>query len=772
MAWTPKDYDEALAEQEANPHPDLAAAIAKYESMHNPAAAEEHGAKEGFVSQQFPTSGMPRTEREPPPAPAERVLAPTTEERGAKQGFVTQQFPAFEQSPEALMVAREEHFKRLQRPSEHIVPAEAGLESIYNFIPSYFGGRTEMWNEPSLQEFREQTGLRDKGLDSPEYKHFADAMWAHRYDAAAAKGENVVRTAAAIPAESFDNATFARRAVDQAVHGLAGTLSSGMGGLLEGYTGGLVEPNEAAKDLMEEYPVGRAAGALYGATRPTSAISRFDSLVKQGVPALAERGAGVVGNTLRGAARGALVGGAIAGADDALHAGDADEVSLFPAGVLGGLLGGSAAGFGAGMMGRLRNPLHAQGRALNEIETALAGGEENAPVRGTKFFSLDPRVTPGVESAMEESLTPGVNRAAGVPDILAQRAAPAISKAALAERAALEAEIGATNERFYNSPGGKTPTKPTNFVNWLFKTINERSPAGFQLPFAKSAEFKTALNNTMAVIPDLDGTIAQNVALRQGGTVMSYEQAQSLGLSLEGIPQVEKVVVVPLAMTARHFDTITEGLDNLAKASSKTGAVDSALEAGQRAIREDRGKFRWDPSVMGPEPKAILDDGTEVTGWNAYKRLASERLGELEQRMGDAGIPAGKNVTPLQAEAGVLSRAKGFRQGERANQDEALMSFMGGETGPLWDIAAAHAAGNMGQPTLSTQSAGAIRNAQILADPFMDAAKRGALQTGVVTGTGSVIPGLTAFPGDIMGLADLGPKQAVQTAKGKKGKRK
>jgi hypothetical protein len=134
MAWTPQDYEDAKKAQAANPHPEFAAAIEEYENTHGvgmrrgptPSATAEQ------LAQQQPFEISPGV-----PPRDEKLIA---EARAGQQRATTLRPP--------------EHL--VQRPPSAIDPLVNPIMAVYDYLPSYVGGGTEMWAEPSLAQFREQ----------------------------------------------------------------------------------------------------------------------------------------------------------------------------------------------------------------------------------------------------------------------------------------------------------------------------------------------------------------------------------------------------------------------------------------------------------------------------------------------------------------------------------------------------------------------------------------------------------------------------------------
>lgn len=153
---------------------------------------------------------------------------------------------------------------------------------------------------------------------------------------------------------------------------------------------------------------------------------------------------------------------------------------------------------------------------------------------------------------------------------------------------------------------------------------------------------------------------------------------------------------------------------------------------------------------LGKVAPVTMPDGTELKGWGAYKHRASEQITDVQRRMLNAGIPQGQNVGLEQATQGVRQKAVGFREPNRSDSDSALMSFMGGQTGPLWDIPSARV-GRALQPANVSRSS-VLRNMQLRLDPTFSRLEAAGMPVGIAAGAGNLGPGIAAGYHDLQEL--------------------
>jgi hypothetical protein len=381
-------------------------------------------------------------------------------------------------------------------------------------------------------------------------------------------------------------------------------------------------------------------------------------------------------------------------------------------------------------------------------------------------------------------------------EILAKKVAGPIADTAIAEDVALQDRIARQKERYYATV--RTQVPPRRLSSTLESIILERTrepgaaPVSLQsaletvpggsgavpavassreaLPATDVRHFQRILNQTVQAIPDLEGGNARAIAEREGGSIRSLREVQALGIQTD-LPSVSndqadriKVILKPKPLKPEQMDEVAQALDDLASAASKQGAKDPAWARLQRAVREDRDKFPW-PAEMGPAPETTLDDGTRVKGWSAFHTLASRDLASLQQRMLDAGIPAGKNILREQAAAGVRQNAIGFREPNRGAKDEALMSFMGGQTGPLWDIQAANIGRSLSRVPTSRSSA--VQQIRMRFDPIADVVGRRGIPLGVAATTGKLGPGVVGAARDIRNATPFTLQDMMDLLRGK-----
>lgn len=746
---------------------ELEAAISRVSSKYERTAPEERGAKEGFISQQYPTSAIPSeqgatTPTQPDPERTHRTAFGYGPYSMTSQPETETLLPASVLPREHIETSQEASRRIAARPPELIQPPGPShplispLAAIYDYLPTWAGGKTEMWEEPNLLDFRSDPDSRqafgpgvDKlGVDSPEYQDYADRRWAEAYDTAQLMGQNIVRQSQA--KGITENGGHLGVTASRGLTNLGGTMA----GLAAGFNAlaapGASSPNaEAAAD---EYPLGGAIGNLLGAFSPKGATGIIGNALSDVIgPAKAT---GIAGAAGRGAVVGGLTGGGVRGLQDA---GDAvrgnphsDEAARIAEAMALGTGGGAIAGTGGALTRGLRDPLTPEGRELNLLETALAGGENNPPERATRFLG-GLKVTPGAEAAAAESKALGDNRGVSPTDILAGKVAEPIARTALAEDAALKADIGRTDRNFYGSNAGQNQVAPRAFVRTLRNRIEKGTfDDGSSLPLEHGAELKKALNDAVEVFPVKPGDEAP-WARRYKGNVISVREANQLGLRVAG-NDTDKVIMIPKPMNAEQMDITLRNVDSNANAASIRGSEDPVWGELQRAGRIDRDRFGSDMSLGKVEP-VMLPDGTELKGWGAYKHHVHEQIKDIERRMVNAGIPQGKNVGLEQATEGVRQNAIGFREPNRAVQDKALMSFMGGQTSPLWDITSARY-GRTLQPTNSLSRTSVLRNLQLRLDPTFARAERYAMPLGIAAGTGDLGAGAVAGYHD---LRDLTP---------------
>lgn len=705
MPWTRADYkraEEHLATLKGDEpgYDELNAAVTAYEDSHQD-ETEERGAKEGFITQLYPTSGPQLAPQEdlPPDIEGQKLIEQTSRP-----------------SPP---------------PPEHIVPGVLGVKP---YLPYWMGGGTEYWEEPTLFDFHAATGKKNLGRESPEYAEYADKKWTERYMAAQQNGDNVIRMEKALPSEA--DAFMAKKAAEASSALLPNALGAAVG-LSDMASGRTLLNEDQRKYVEDEAPVGFGLGSLFGAAEgvPEAAFERGAEITGLKT-ALQASQPSVAGAAARGVGAGAIGAGlteGIAELDAAAKGektGDPDR-NIINAMLFGG--GGGALAGGGGAMSRGLRGRGERGRELRIIEKA-----NGAPA--TRLNPFSPLEVPNAaESALMESMGPGVNEGAAAPDILASRVAPDIAKRAIAEEASTVKAIGDAETRYYNTRAGRAQVVPHETANAIQGIISERTfNTGKALMAAEPGTFQRLMGQAVEAIPVLPGKSAQQIADLENGRVVSLFQARQMGLPMDLPPMnagqelQTQVIIKPRPLNAQQMDEVVKGVDRLAKAATKQGAADEGFAELQRATRADRGHFRWDPALGNEPPDFNLADGTPVTGYNKFQHFAGQRLSDIERRMTEAGIPQGGNVTEEQAAAGIEGKARNFRNlGSRAS-DEALLSFSA--PGPLFDVAASRFVDTAGQGVEAGTRSSAIRSGRLAIDPVTRFFERAAVPIGTAVG--------------------------------------
>lgn len=479
---------------------------------------------------------------------------------------------------------------------EPALPSASGNKKLYRppeLVPEHtsfaqkMGARMEF--EPTVDQFRAELGdhigprILQLDANSPEYKEFADALWAKKYDMAERAGEPITR-------KKFMNTDAWQAKVASGLHGIADQAESAGLGVTEAASLGVapelaaagrelggLEPG-ATQHLREQQarnPGSRIVGDIIGGFSPLGPAAKLTGLARGLLPvgksALARYG--LAGATAAGV--GAVEGLTAAGAQKAgnVASGDASPVNAGQQALISATLAGplGAAGHGLSEGGawaakRLRtwDPLS---RTINLAEKAGVKTDWLRKVKPTESIEEN------IYRAAAEGGLPEEHAAEKVMKPMADRAAQA--------RSGMVGIYGNKKLAYEQSPEGQEQFVPKEFTNTLERLVNEsRDHLGDDIPMVKSKEFQQAYHQAYTPILT-DEANARAIAQREGGWVMEVGHAHELGIrphATIGAEEAEPVgaaTVRPGAAPATQAPSPAEGLWQ--KASELAGGTGKRL---------------------------------------------------------------------------------------------------------------------------------------------------------------------------------------------------
>jgi hypothetical protein len=590
--------------------------------------------------------------------------------------------------------------RSLQRPPEHMPPAQPGPMGLKSLLPLSHGGDVEHWYEPDRAEVLSLLGGNvPEGVDANLLaKDYADARWAQAYDAAKAEGRRIVRIGHSAADEERLNREENQRAIESLGYGRNG-VGEGLW-LLNGFLPGSAALLEAgakvggdavttAKQFLKGEPIaGEGAGTdaanylrdareevspgarfglgVMGSVLPGSPLGRVAGWAAKKVGL--DRTSGLIPGALKGAALGGAMGAAggttedvAQGITDAFEGKDAPTLhgiasrapDRFMVGASLGLLGG----LGSGLAGSNRDPFTARGRALTDFEKA--GGTTSI----SEGFSPPPTVTGYFKNrgAFEEPLDLAIEKV--------KKVIPSEGKKLAAETLA---PIERENAAYYNSPEGKEKVPMTSMVKTTVDLLRERTfqpgeaPSGeADLPVFDNRALRQALSRMADPVVAVDHQ-ARQIATANNGLKVNLDEALHLGLvephtqvqlpnggraSAGAIdPRSHSVVFVPRSLNAKDADAVISEVDRAAGISEASGGgkADPMYRDFTRSAREVRDQFK-DNAITANAPPVTIEgpDGSSITvkGWSALKHAHSEALRELKGTLRRAGLP-GESFDP------------------------------------------------------------------------------------------------------------------------------
>ncbi len=566
-----------------------------------------------------------------------------------------------------------QHDARLSRPTsfQPEQPPEPGfmgaVHRVVNLLPTWHGGKTTYFSEPSPEQFQEAmyprlkaAGLSDdqiKGMrqNSQSYQEFADAMYAQAFDKAKAEGRPIVRR------EKLDDhaplSEKAGAAIDAvgSEFGAAATSALNTLGLgLPQRIGKAIAPELTARVTENErqHPIGNLAGEVYGTFSPRN-LAQVGAEAVGGVARKLAPGASAaldasgLGRVLQTSAK-AGVGGALgAGVTTAAEGGTAEESgkAALLGGGIGAGVGGVVGALGEGA-GAARRDLRAKNPEIARVEAA--GGR-------LKLSGTDPGEELG---AIEQKA-----RAAGSPTALDYQAGQLVDpliESGTAELKGARAAVGRELERYTQTPEGQTPRPITNLLKAYTSehAANIAGESGAPVAGANLRDLRANINN-MADVRLIEPGPGEPFKAR-GGMRMSYEEAQRQGFDVataakEQLQNPEKARFMDVAVVPRRYNApeLLRAIDNI-EAELKTTPDSAALKRRLAGALQDRDQF---PGL------------SQLQKANSAKLGAVE--GELAAASEQAPAEAGAFAKFNQREA-LFNNIKGYGESRYPARDEAL----------------------------------------------------------------------------------------------------
>lgn len=657
--------------------------------------------------------------------------------------------PAVPGSPTAIPDAISENRppERPVAPPEYHAPSRLGHPGLVDALPHFLGGGTQMWQEPSLAAFRLRTGLRDKGIDSQEYQHFADDEWNAAVNEAERQKRSVVRISKA-KNDTLGNTV--RNEVSDAVTSAPGAALGGALGRLDLFSGGLgtralpalaeragLAPKgtkDLVSDVMEEHPAAGLAGSFGAGGLPKLAAEATEHL-----------GPGISG---------ALTGAAAAAAERASEKGGEAALGRHPTLDVGDLMTpGLAAimGAGAGKLGQgaqalqdsLRSDVHPMGKELRTLEAG-----------GGKLHTLFPLVepSPGMTDSLKTASKGGPEGVRFATDVAREKTVPGLTKAVMDRARTLDSEWNDPFEgflpKYLGTPEGKVALPPTNLGNALKEIISTRTYPGTagKIPFTARSEFKNALNDAF----DVSEPVAPK-KVPKGVQTISIDEARNQGFVVPDAPGNHRVALTLKKMDAKRFEAMMGDLSVLAKEGTSAMPPETYKKL-VAAAREDRDAYPW-PASLGEEPTATTPDNVTTRGFSAKHTEWSQKKAALDKLLGDAGITVGREPDPGAIEKAVRSASGGYGREGQSGLTKALYELAQHDEGlaqQLKEIPAIDAATFLsGKGGIQTSRRGVVSNLRLRADPIAASVAKNAPKLGAPAASALSSP---AFKKLVLGL--------------------
>lgn len=606
----------------------------------------------------------------------------------------------------------DEHFRD---PEFHPAADASGLMAAVHALPTYLGGKTVHWHEPSQQQFQ-----RDGGKGS--YEEYADRKWVEAYEHAKATNTPIVRQSQASN-EGWVNkaANVADSANQTAQAGAMGFLDGAFLGIPtalakraaraaqeRGISSGPYDTNlvEELDKAEEAHPIAKTVGEVGGVVSPVGVAGMAGKAAKGlagGVLDAAALGGRAlpagIGRALGAAGEGAVAGGVQSLGESASGhiAGDSDESfgdALKKAGKSAALTGGISGATGA-LLGEGARAARGQIRKnIPELEPMeRTGVGETSMLHGVEPTELGNETLKQAYDAQDSTGEPrratpqamaGLRLGKNLGGYAAERGARAqFDESALRERffgsnqtdfrstgAPLKALTEAHND-LIDSNGMAAPFREGE-VNRLRKHIDQL--VGPIKPFQTPDEARQYLQSVRGRDPDAM-LVSHNVAQRMGINVDS--------VGGDGGPANSNwFVVTPRRMNPQMFHKSMEGVDDLLKEAQANPTVDRSLAPLAKAMREMRDGY-GDPEGVFAGQKATISERNPqtgqltqktLTGYSAFEHNVSERIRADTTKNQAAGLPAepsAKGLSDNQADSfeGQVSQ---YGNPKRPRQNEAL----------------------------------------------------------------------------------------------------
>lgn len=541
--------------------------------------------------------------------------------------------------------------KELYRPPEFTGPNSLGAfpetPSADKPAPigSAKGGKTTVFYEPSVDEFREETasiyGDKVKGFDkgSKEYRAYADKKYMEAYDNAEKQGLSIVR-AEYVPNDKLRSELLTARNVGGAFVGAADAATAGLASKV---AAGSPEERERMKSLQE-----RAPGAV---TAPAELAGSLANPLFRLIP-----GPGAGTGFLRGVGRRALQGGVGAGATTGVESA-VDEVPLEEAAKRVGMSFGLGAGLG-GLGGLVTEGSRIHGENLRKT-TALGDLEK----RGART-SVRKGIVPGPVLAAEERAAAEagyIDPVTRQPDVAAYHAAnaeEAATTAARREQGLGEQRAAEAKQKIYDLPANQKTISAQPFVDkleevrdsLLDETGRPRSPVAERQVVAIDKWLETS--RAQGGKYSLSRGAPKDFTPREVDQLIQDLQSYDPKAVAQGVPGAAKE---PLPEYNALKKTLHEMRDQIA------GGTEDVPEGLEAEITDKQGRSRT------------------VRDYSAYQHgLAEDQATAARQRV-MAGLPEGEVPERLSGNQSKQFQGTARNYGKGGEGDQALERFAGKE---------------------------------------------------------------------------------------------
>lgn len=559
-------------------------------------------------------------------------------------------------------------------------PLEAFSSSIGKArenLPAFAGGKVEHYLEPPVAQFQRDMApvlgprVANMGIETDEYKEYADQLWQDIYNKAQQEGRSVVRTrykeakswrdkAEGAAAEGIGALAGAARGVDEAAFGgvaseMAATLS-----------GGGDEQVKNFKRLSESNEIAHTAGQVVGGAASLGAGTLASKGITKALGGLAGYGSAALRGGLAAAGSGAAATASMAAADDRMPG-------------WGELALGAGLGLPFGLLGGVHGKQLRDSTALGQVERAGVG--ETSMLSGIKKTRTGEAISERAQFRMGQ---PGRE-----VDMLGKDLEKPLATAGRGLETGTARDIGEEQSKYFSlmederkplgsfvkdaldirknltTPDGRAlPRKDAN-IKFLDDLIDSTSTAEIVPAAGGEPLVRSATPGTINVTPEEAARMGINVEHKVAAYMASGNEAPGENFMVR---------IKPRELNPRELESFKKQMDLELKMGNNPNKEE--MNPLLRRTREARDQFPAEGAT------ATVDTGIEkipLKGFSAQQRLASEKTADVKRRLGMAGLPDNIPETLNDDQATRFqSSIRGYRQAGRApDVDDALRELAG-----------------------------------------------------------------------------------------------